>query len=468
MLSLIATPMSTIISDYKYTAPPMEGESSARWSWVVHRISVSAIVLLPVALNVGGLCRHGVAIRQTDEHFYHAYARSWYFDHDCQYENDLRMAPGFDLEHLYVGSDAPFGDVPYSLFCGTSIVSMPLLAVGDAMTMGHNLVSHRPLPRDGYNAYYQIAVSLGHTAIGVIGLLACYVLCRRYFPGVFASIAVLCTWLGTSALYYVGYESTQSHASSFAAVALMLWVTDHIHRNGFSAKRMIALGLLGGMMVAIRPQNLIWAVVPITVIVIRLLHLKRDGIRAYQAMAWLLATTLLGAACYIPQAIVHYSHFGRLVENGYRHILADGEPAVMQWSAPNFARAVVHPVNGLLWTTPFVLIAALGLFALARRRNAVIRSLVVAFVLMYALVACIWWDPVGFGHRYFISSIPVLALSFCAVLSWACVNVRRKVLLATLVSVLLGWNIHGFSQVASGARSVRDANTLSEWFIPPA
>ncbi len=418
------------------------------------------VVLGPLLLQGYSFLRYGLTIRLVDEYFYHAHARSWYFDHDYDYENDLLMAPGFGAAPFYVDMRSPTGRVANNFFTGTSLISLPFIALADGLTMTHNALATDPLPRDGYSAYYQFVVACGHTLVGIAGLLTCYVLCARYFAPQLSALAVLCVWLGTNAVYYVGYESPQSHASSLALVALVFLIADTVRRDGLTLPRMIALGLCCGMMVATRPQDVVWVVVPTTVLVTQMFREGRDGRRNGRQVALIAVAAIVATVCYVPQALVNIELFGTPVFNTYSSIIEDGKPQLLHWTSPDFVEALIDRHVGLLWTAPVAVLSMIGIGGLLFRRSLLLTAVAIGFGSMYYVIACIWWLITGYGHRYFVSCSAAFALGLCVVFTWAAARRLRTTLVATVVTICLLWQVGLLASTNFGYRKPTDISPI--------
>jgi len=416
----------------------------------LRRAALAALVLGPVLVQLFSFVRVGRTIRLTDEYFYYVQARSWYFDRDCDYENDMRMAPGFTNAPLYIANRTANGYVRNHFQTGTALVSYPLIAVADGLTALHNAAGLRPLPRDGFSAYYQFVTSTGHTLLGVLGLLGAYAVAARYFAGWAAAPAALLTWAGTSAVFYIGYESTHSHAASVGWVGLMMLATDTIRRNGPSWRWLASLGLFAGMTVVTRPQDVLWASVPLIVLTPTLRATWRQPGQKGRVWPGVLAAVVMAAICYAPQAVVNVRHTGSPVVNTYASVLVHGRPAVLDWTAPDLVRPLVHPQTGLLPTAPLALLGIAGVLSLPWRRERMLTAVTVGFVLSYYAVSCVWWDFTSYGNRYLMSATPAFAIGLAGVLAWSA-RARWLVVAVTLTALAcVGWQAVRFAGVVYG------------------
>ncbi|MCP4590457.1 MAG: hypothetical protein GY842_06925, partial [bacterium] len=268
--------MSTISSVRVGVRPP----------WTVARVSTHHLILggmvaVVLLLYAHTLLRYGHAMHTTDGYMYYTHARSWYFDQDCDYENDLRLTPAtFKHNEFYLGWRSPTGKVMNVFPCAWSVIALPFVALADLFTILHNAVWGAELPRDGYSTYYQLVVPLAHVLTGVVGLLLTFALLSWYFSNTIAALATAATWCGTNAAYYISFDPTMPHAASMTFVAGTIWSADTIRREGWSRLRALALGLCCGMMIGVRHHNVTWMVVPLIMLVpdlVRGIRSRRPG-----------------------------------------------------------------------------------------------------------------------------------------------------------------------------------------------
>lgn len=437
-------------------------------SLLVKRLSAVMLVglfMLPLLGHAYNFKRYGRLIRLTDEYMYYTHARSWYFDGDCEYANDMLLAPGFENAAMYAAHKTATGYTHNHFNCGTALVSLPFLVLADGVTAVHNLLAASPLPRDGYSTYYQFFVPLGHLLLGVFGLYAAYLVAARYFPPLIALAATHVVLLGTNAFYYIVLESTHSHAASIGWIGLMIYLSDTIWLRGFTWRRCALLGLVCGMMVVTRPQDLFWGVIPVLLL---LGKATREFLRSesWQRLAGLALLTIAAAAvCYIPQAIVNQHLFGELVHNTYEDVVVNDRPQVLAWTDPHLTRAILYPTTGLLWTTPMALLCMIGSACLVFRRELSLRSIGLAFLSVYYLVACVWWVFTGYGHRYLSSCIVAYIFGTCLLMMWASKSRWRAVTLTVLLALGVAWQGGLLVAVDRGWWEVGQASPLYTLFF---
>ena len=356
--------------------------------------------------------RNGHSFRTVDGYLYYTHAHSWYFDGDCDYENDMRLAPGFTAHrHFLQRSPGGQGRVRNSLPCAWSVIALPFVAIADLMTVLHNTTLGTDIARDGYTGYYRAIVPLAHVLTGIAGLLIGYAIVARYFSKTIAAVATAVVWCGTNVIYYVSIDPTMSHAASMTFVTGMIWMADTIRRSGWSVRRAAGLGLCCGMMVATRYQNIAWMILPTVLLAPPLAAGVVRGRPGLGRDAGLVALAVaLATLCFVPQIIVNVSSEGAVVGH-----VTTWTP---HWFEPRFARELLAESTGLWTVYPLTAAGLIGAVVCAcrRRGSALPMTMVAGFVAILYLNAC--W-PWAHSPRRYVCCMAVFGLGLAAVLEWA-------------------------------------------------
>lgn len=391
--------------------------------------------------------RYGYAgdVGQADGILYYAHALSWYFDGDCDYENNLREAPRFEVRDHYLARRGATGRVRNIFPCGWSLAALPFLALADGVTLVHNAVLGRALPRDGYSVYYRILVPMGPMLIGLAGLLAAWAAAARVLGAMLAALAVLVVWSGTHVAYFLSMDSTSSHATAMGFAGLLVWMAETIRHSGWSYRRAVALGLFAGMLVAVRHQDAAWLAVPVCLLA-PLAWRNRQHLREMptgSAGHVALALTVL-VLCLVPQAMVNVAIDGAVWG-------ANAELAA-RWGAPHPLHELLDSERGLLVMYP---VAALGLGGLvvAAIRGGVVRPLAVALLIGFGVALLINGTAQTAAARRYVSAAPALVIGLGALMQWFMVRRGFATALALLLAALCISNVYYFFQVDRGVIS---------------
>jgi hypothetical protein len=385
------------------------------------RLSLLAFVLaVYVALTVvyaalGYLDRPGERIRGVDTVYYYIYLRSMVFDQDIDFRNEL--------EH-YWGPGGMFTPVT-----GTGLPGS-VWSVGPAIFWSpFYLAAHATAPEgedDGYSSAYGLSVYVANSLYALVGLWATSLLLLRFVSPRAAALGVLAVMLSTQMTYYIWPLYPESHSVSFASTAVFLYL--YVSRG-------ISLGtaLAAGCMVLSRWQDAIY-LLPVlmdTVADVReRLRLGGGLDRKWVGKRLLFAATV--ALVFLPQVLAWQALYGRLF------LVPQGEGFLSLRLAP-LIQILFSTNHGLLSWHPAIALGLVGLVFLRGRQPRLALALGLAFVLQWAVNASVldWWAHWSFGHRRFVSYLPVVALGVGAIAE----RFPRRATALAVVIVLLGvWN----------------------------
>ncbi len=376
----------------------LSGPSDGRVRRSVYVLTAIVLLSLPAVTT---------RIYATDEIQYFSYLRSLWFDHDVSFENEYRhfveagpgTAPGFvetqlDLQ-TETGLRINFGTI------GSAILWAPFYGLADLYVLAARATGSSVV-RDGYSRPYVAAVAYGSAFYGFAALvlslvIAVNVMRARPERALAAAIAV---WLGTPLLFYMYLGPVFAHATSAFAVALFVYAWLRV-REDWSPRGLLALGAVGALMVMVREQDASYLVGPAIDFAWRELRATRPAI-VRVAVAGALAVAAF-ALVFVPQALAYKSLNGYMRPS--RLVIRK-----MYWYSPHALQILFSPEHGLLFWTPLVVIAFVGLtIGIARlwsRDND--RSVAIAIAAMvmaqiYLLGALDSWTSAGaFGQRRFV------------------------------------------------------------------
>jgi hypothetical protein len=410
-------------------------------------------------------------IYASDEAQYFAYLRSLYFDHDVSFENEYRhfydtgavRTAGFHETFLErqteTGRRINFGTI------GAAILWSPFYAIADGLVA---LGLAGGGVRDGYGAPYVRAVAYGSALYGWLAVVLGWALARRLGLGRGALVGALAVWFGTPLLFYMYVAPPMAHACEAFAVAAFLTVWLRV-REHWTVGGGLALGALAALMAMVREQAVLIAIGPALDWALAWGRAPADAIGPTRPRLLLPAVAGVAAfaVCYTPQ-LWAYS-----VLNGYpfpsRLVVRK-----MNWLSPHAAGVLASPEHGLLFWTPLVLLALIGLAAglagalgwaarptLAPRRSGSSPALIAGLLLVvvatqvYVAGAVESWTVAGaFGQRRFVGMSPVFLIGLAAL--WPAADRRPGdpraglVALAALCAIAAWWNLGLMAQFGGG------------------
>jgi hypothetical protein len=365
---------------------------------------------------------------------YYAHLRSLYFDRDLDFANEFAY---FGILGRYDKVNPTSTGHRRTVFSvGPALLWLPFYALGDVAARARGAVE------DGYSPAHIRAVMLGSLAYGLIGVALLHrLLRRRVTSGVaFWTLALLVH--GTFLCWYLAVEPVMSHAAAFfLAVAVVYAWWDG--REGLSHARAATLGLLVGLLAAVRWQGallLLLAMAPLPAMA------RRSWPAAGKAAALMAGGFLLGV---LPQLLAWKVIFGS-------YVLADPPQGrhFLRLSRPFLLETLFSSRHGLLFWTPVLWAGFLGFWCLFRREARTAAALLLPLAAMTYVNACSgdWWAGGSFSNRRFDTALPLLAFGLAAsldVLGRAAARHPGRVL-AAAGAVLAGWNLLFMQQYRRG------------------
>lgn len=397
---------------------------------------------------------------------YYAYLRSPLIDHNFQFASDWNNPPLKTLfecktcpdsakqywnnpanqllvvqlnGHQYANPITKTGHLPNFYAVGPAMLWSPFVTVAHFAVIGADRLGFRITP-DGHSWPYIVALSLGSTLYGFLGLCFAFDLARKYVDERWAFWATIGIWFASSLPVAVYLEPSGSHADSVFCVALFLWYW-HRTRAGRTLKQWIVLGLLSGLMVDVYLANAVFVLAP-----------GLDCIEQY-VQSWrdprVLRKSFQYHFAYAGGALLAFSPMLITREIVYGNPLALGMYANVSWNwrSPAFREVLFSAGHGIFVCTPILLLAVAGLFALWRSDRNLGGACLLTTLAFYLLISVYpWWYGVySFGNRFFISLTPVFVLGLAALFSWAAklwTSPRAAVQrLVPLTALLILWNL---------------------------
>jgi len=353
---------------------------------------------------------------------YYAYARAALIQHNFRFEEDWRHAnlqfvqsrtlpDGQIMPEGYTQTGHLYNHYPV----GPAILWSPFLALAHAGVLTANAFGAH-IPADGFSAPYRIAMALGTTFYGFLGLFLSFSIACRFVHPRWAFLSTLAIWTSSSLPVYMYFNPSWSHAHSVFAVSLFLWFWLRI-RPQPTLRQWLLLGLLGGLLLNIYFPNGVFLLLPFV-----------DSLRAYwsslrssdqSSFFRKFSGNLIFLAAlffaFLPTLITR-----RIIFGGFFRFGAYTE---YQWNfhAPFWLSVLFSSDHGLLTWTPLLAFALAGLFFPTPRSREVVAYFSVSALAFYYVIACYpyWYGMASFGNRFLISLSPIFILGLALLLERA-------------------------------------------------
>lgn len=392
---------------------------------------------------------YGRLLRGWDAQFYYAAAVSLVKDRDLDLTNQMENTPypePFDPDGDGVLDQLPRqanGRVASKYPGGLSLIEAPFVALGSLLSPAGD--SRAP----GYRRAEILTTALGLAGLFALGMAVLTRLVLRLLSAWWTLVAVGSACAGTSLMFYASIYPFMAHAAGFTLVTLIVERADGLGRRpGSMNGRLLLLGVLGGLLFLVRPQQVLLGVF---VALWKGPTLLRRPPREWLAGMLGLMIAMAGAVGYHMAA--NHAQFGAWSLNPYS---AGGEG--FDWRHPDFETVLVGQARGLLVYSPVVGVALLGFAVGARRAPGFAWVLLLHAVAQVYLVAC-WSSPdqgQAFGGRMFVECSATVA---CGVALWlaAARPGGWRWAAAAIVAVCVAWSLvlmAGYVRAPEGASGI--------------
>lgn len=189
-----------------------------RWLWPADDRQARIWLLV---VFIAALVTTFVPVVESDGVSYYAYLRSFTLDGDLQFGNEYRDAPFRLGPDPNKRRDTATGHQANHFAVGPALAWGPLYGVAHLTVLGGRALGI-PWQANGYDQPYVVLSMFTSALAGLVTLLVCYQICRRWTAPPVATLAVLTLFLGSNLLYYAMREGSFAHALSTAITSLYL------------------------------------------------------------------------------------------------------------------------------------------------------------------------------------------------------------------------------------------------------
>jgi hypothetical protein len=317
---------------------------------------------------------------------------------------------------------------------GEALLVAPFFVVAHALTLWTNLSP------DGFTLYYQHGAGLAGLAYAIAGLWFLRRLLQRHFTDNVTDAAVVSLLAGTSLYHYATFDSTWSHAFSFALCAAIFERLDAWNDDSAAADA-VELGLIAGLMMLVRHTN---GMIPAALGALQAVREPSFRRRAPIAIA-------VAALCLLPQLWIYERATGHVIVSAY-------DDKGFTWTTPHLLGVLVSPTKGLFFWAPLLLAAVAGLAWLPQSLRRW-RAPIVAILAVHTYLIASWWDwqfGGSYGHRGFVDVYPLLAPGLASAYARFGLTPARRAVAATVVVLLCALSMFQMLQYWHGVIAISD------------
>lgn len=368
---------------------------------------------------------------------YYSYTHALFFHGNLDFHSEFKYYSNFtnhgqQLNRIFWDlSPTATGYLPNHWSIGPGILWLPFMALGDSIAKYLDLFGiHYAL--DGFSAPYEVAVGFGNIVYGILGIYFLYKFLRHYFKAKICLLSAISIFLGTNLLYYIAIEPNLSHAVSFFAVSLFLYLWKNTCKDN-SLQNFALLGIVGGITSMIRLYDIVLITVPLASLTIMYLKVRTRS-KKKDLSANALVLMLFWFIAYFPQLMAQKIIYGYF---WYQPYLYEGNAGGFPFFH-NFLFATLFSIKrGLFFWSPILLLALVGWAVGIRRYWQIFLIFLLLFVTQWQVIGR--WNAAlsaGFGARMYISSLPLFAVGLAIFFD----KLKNMKVAMIIVSFFVIWN----------------------------
>ncbi|MBN9483504.1 MAG: hypothetical protein J0H46_09125 [Bacteroidetes bacterium] len=274
---------------------------------------------------------------------------------------------------------------------GMAFMYLPLF------TVAHILAKPLGYPPDGFSPPYQFALQVGSMLFALFGLWYFRKLLRFFFEDKIVAILLLLLVIGTNYLNYASIDGPMTHSWLFTLYTFLFLNTYYFYRSP-AMKYAIRIGLLNGLMILIRPSEMVGVLIPI------LWGMETISMQAIREKLLFfkqhLSKLLVAVICVILVGSIQMFYW-KYVSGHWLVFSYGGDDKGFTWLPPHTDVYMFSYRSGWIRYTPLMLLALIGIIPFLK--NGKNKVAIMAFLLLNLYVVSAW-DIWWYGGRAMIQS----------------------------------------------------------------
>ncbi len=282
---------------------------------------------------------------------------------------------------------------------GVAIMQIPFFLTAHAFSYFFGL------EMTGYTPVYFTFVFFASLFYALLGLLFIYRFLRRFFFHNTAFWVMALTFFATNLFYYTTIIPGVSHAYSFCAIALFIYLVPRFYDKP-NLKNLIYLSFPLALATLIRPTSICIAFFLFLYGVYGWADLKERVFFWFKKWPYLLVMLLIGFLMFVPQMLYWHTVTGKYIIYSYQH---EGFSNIR---SPEVTTVLFGARNGWFLYTPLMIFSTISLFYLVYKRQ--FSSWAILLVMVFIVyINGSWWLPTfsaSAGYRTLIEYLPFMAI----------------------------------------------------------
>jgi len=298
--------------------------------------------------------------------------------------------------------------------------------------IAHQYALHSNYVANGYSLPYKLAITISFLFYIAIALFFLKAILLKYFSKTTTAITIVSVIFGTNLLYYILFRGEAVHSYNFSLIVVFVYLIIRWHENP-NYLNSILIGLLGGLLVLIRPTNILIFLIFLLYKVGSYNSLKNRVLYFVNNYKKSLIIILSFLLVWIPQFI-----YWKYVTNKYLYF-SYGSAERFFFNNPQIINGLFSYRNGWLLYTPIMIFSIIGIVLLRKKLNSFFVPISLFFITFIYIIFSWWcWWFVGFGNRAMIGTYGVLAIPFAVYIETI---LKKKWFFVTVNFIIIGFLI---------------------------
>ncbi len=335
---------------------------------------------------------------------YYAYLPATFIYKDLS----LEFTKDYKGEHKFIfwPQTTPAGKKVIKTSMGLSLLYMPFFFLGHITALITNYDA------GGFSAPYRFFLQLSSLFYLIIGLFFLRKTLLKYFSEEITAISILLIFFATNLNQYATHEATMSHSYNFSLFAVFIWLTITWYDKS-TTKNTILIGLISGLIVLVRPTNILILLFFIFWDIKSIADLKHRFILFYKQFYKLFVIAFFAFLVWLPQFL-----YWKMQTDSFLYFSYGDERFF--FDNPQIIKGLFGYRKGWLLYAPVMSFALIGIFFLTNKLKAFFVPILLftIFNIYIILSWWAWWYGGSFGLRAFVDSYAILIFPLAAFISY--------------------------------------------------
>lgn len=363
----------------------------------VSYITVFLISLSVLLLNLNAKRWEKHLIIDSDPKQYYAYLPAVFIEHDFTmkfWDTDVGW-----YSRNYWPLRIENGNLILKTSIGLAYLYAPFFFMADFYTRNFTYYN-----ADGFTRPYHFFILLSAIFYFIIGLIYLRKILLRFFNHIIVSLTLIVVVFGTNLFYYIFYQPSFSHSYNFAVIIVFIYLSINWHEK-ITFWRSLLIGLFAGLIILIRPNNIIFVLFFVFYNVNSFISLRQNIIMFLKNYYHIIIILICVILIWLPQVLYWKYLTGDFFYYSYR-------TEKFFFANPHIIEGIFSFRKGWLVYTPVMIFALLGIFFMFIRKvkfSFALLLITISFIYV-ALSWWCWWYGGSFGMRAFIDMYGLLAI----------------------------------------------------------